>query len=103
MVEANMQNQAQPTPEEMKSPQDMQFATPNQQSSQMAMDGGAAQNAPPMTSLKMKGLPFSVTREEILTFFQGTNMLEDSVKIGQYPDGRLTGEACVLFNSDAEC
>ena len=30
-------------------------------------------------------------------------MLEDSVKIGQYPDGRLTGEACVLFNSDAEC
>ena len=69
----------------------------------MSMDSGAAQNAPPMTSLKMKGLPFSVTREEILTFFQGTNMLEDSVKIGQYPDGRLTGEACVLFNSDAEC
>lgn len=61
------------------------------------------QNGPPMISLKMKGLPFSVTRDEILSFFQGTNMIEDSVKIGVYPDGRLTGEACVLFHSDADC
>ena len=56
-----------------------------------------------MLSLKMKGLPFTVTREEILTFFQGSNLIEDSVKVGVYPDGRLTGEACVLFSSDDDC
>ena len=56
-----------------------------------ATQGGAVSNAPIMTSLKMKGLPFTVTRDEILNFFQGSNMIEDSVKIGVYPDGRLTG------------
>jgi len=35
-----------------------------------------------MLSLKMKGLPFTVTREDILTFFQGSSMIEDSVKVG---------------------
>lgn len=44
-----------------------------------------------MTSLKMKGLPFSVRREDILGFFQGHNLNEDSVKIGVMPDGKLTG------------
>lgn len=58
---------------------------------------------PPMTCLKMKGLPFSVTREDILNFFQGCNLLEDSVKIGKMPDGRLTGEAACLFASSNDC
>ena len=53
--------------------------------------------------MKMKGLPFSVQREDILNFFQGYNMIEDSVKIGVMSDGRLTGEACVLFQSGNDC
>ena len=56
-----------------------------------------------MTSLKMKGLPFSVRREDILNFVQGCNLLEDTVKVGAMSDGRLTGEACVLFASGDDC
>lgn len=58
---------------------------------------------PPMTCLKMKGLPFSVTRQDIFNFFAGCNLIEDSVKIGAMPDGRLTGEAAVLFASVNDC
>ena len=62
-----------------------------------------AQQAPSTNAMKMKGLPFSVQREDILNFFQGYNMVEDSVKIGVMSDGRLTGEACVLFQSGNDC
>jgi heterogeneous nuclear ribonucleoprotein F/H len=51
----------------------------------------------------MKGLPFSVKREDIINFFQGCNMREDTVKIGAMSDGRLTGEACVLFATGEDC
>ena len=115
-----MQQQQQVPVEEMNSPQDQsniqQFSTPGQgQDGQQNMDNmpmamspgpmGAAQQqpGPSMTAMKMKGLPFSVTRQDILNFFQGENMIEDSVKIGVMPDGRLTGEASVLFHTDEEC
>ena len=58
---------------------------------------------PSFTAMKMKGLPFSVTREDIISFFQGCNLLEDSIKIGFMPDGRLTGEACVIFGTPDDC
>lgn len=66
-------------------------------------DGGPAMNVPTMTCLKMKGLPYSVTLENILSFFQGHNIITDSVKIGKMGDGRLTGEACILFQSPIDC
>ena len=103
MVEANAPNQPQNS-EEMKSPQDMQFSTPGQNENMvMGGDSGAATQAPPMTSLKMKGMPYSVTRDEIINFYAGSNVIEDSIKIGTLPDGKLTGEACVQFNSDEDC
>ena len=63
----------------------------------------AALAGPPLTAMKMKGLPYSVTREDILSFFQGSNIIEDSVNIGKMSDGRLTGEAVVLFHSVEDC
>lgn len=45
----------------------------------------------------MRGLPFSVNEQEIIDFFQGYGMKEDSIKLGKLSDGRLTGEAAVLF------
>lgn len=72
-------------------PQEMNFATPGQDASnmgmgmQMSMTGGdqntegdsAAHHKemPTYTAMKMKGLPFSVTREDIISFFQGCNLL----------------------------
>ena len=106
MVEANNVGGA----EDMKAPQDMQFSTPDQQNldAGMAMSGGHQGGPPqkpyvPMNSMKMKGLPFTVTREEILNFFANTNLINDSVKIGVLQDGRLTGEAVCLFQSDGDC
>lgn len=102
--------------EEIASPQDApteqpQFPTAGQEPANLdqAMQAQAASNqgpvmqAPTVTSLKMKGLPYTVTREEILNFFQNCSLNEDSVKIGVMADGRLTGEACVLFQNPEAC
>jgi len=56
-----------------------------------------------MTALKIKGLPYSVQRDDILAFFSDYGMIQDSLKIGVMSDGRLTGEACVLFETSEEC
>ena len=88
--------------EEIKSPQDMNTTNaPAYGNDNFGM--GAAQNAPEMKALKLKGLPFTVNEQDIHNFFQGTNVNSDSVKIGVMQDGRKTGEAAVTFNSDAEC
>lgn len=66
----------------------------------------AAMSAPAentCTAMKLKGLPFSVTREDVLKFFEGYGMLENSVKVGKMADGRLTGEAAVLFDAPTSC
>jgi RNA recognition motif-containing protein len=47
--------------------------------------------------LKLKGLPYSVTADDILQFFHGYNMIDESIKIAKYPDGKITGEAVVDF------
>jgi RNA recognition motif-containing protein len=47
----------------------------------------------------MKGLPYSVTNDDITSFFHQFRMVEDSIKIAKYPDGKITGEAAVNFES----
>ena len=47
----------------------------------------------------MIGLPYSVTNDEIDQFFHGFGMIEDSIKIGKYLDGKTTGEAVVAFQT----
>lgn len=49
--------------------------------------------------LKMRGLPFSATKEDIVEFFNGFVLSEDSVHITSMPDGRPAGEAFVEFAS----
>ena len=53
--------------------------------------------------MKMKGLPYSVKKEDVVKFFHGHGLIEDSVKIGVMSDGKLTGEACVLFENAEDC
>lgn len=50
-------------------------------------------------ALRMIGLPYSVTHDDILQFFHGLGVIEDSIKIGRYADGKTTGEAAVIFDS----
>lgn len=57
-------------------------------------EGGAA--------LKLRGLPYSVTTDDIKKFFSDYGVTDNQVKIGLYPDGYKTGEGAVLFNSEEE-
>ncbi|PQQ04432.1 heterogeneous nuclear ribonucleoprotein H2 isoform X1 [Prunus yedoensis var. nudiflora] len=52
--------------------------------------------------LKMRGLPFSVKKSEILDFFGEFKVVEDRVHIACRPDGKSTGEAYVEFVSAEE-
>lgn len=47
----------------------------------------------------MVGLPYTVTEEDIDVFFHGFGMLEDSIKIGKYSNGKTTGQAVVAFQT----
>ncbi|CAI0421796.1 unnamed protein product [Linum tenue] len=52
--------------------------------------------------LKMRGLPFSVKKPEIVEFFRDYQLVEERVHIACRPDGKATGEAFVEFVSAEE-
>jgi heterogeneous nuclear ribonucleoprotein F/H len=54
-------------------------------------------------ALRLKGLPYSVRKEEIMTFFKEYDFFKDSIKIGRNSDGTKTGEGAVLFKNEPEC
>lgn len=48
----------------------------------------------------MWGLPFQATEDEVNEFWSGHGVVQNSVKIGVGEDGRRTGHAIVLFESE---
>jgi len=52
--------------------------------------------------LKLRGLPFSVSRRDIVEFFKDYQLKEKNVHIVTHSDGRATGEAFVEFSSAAD-
>ncbi|CAA7399596.1 unnamed protein product [Spirodela intermedia] len=52
--------------------------------------------------LKLRGLPFSASRADIVDFFAGFDLPEDKVHIALRADGKATGEAFVEFPSAEE-
>lgn len=53
-------------------------------------------------ALTLKGLPFKATEEDIAAFFEGYNMVSGSIKYQMNEDGRKTGLAAVLFESEED-
>ena len=53
------------------------------------------------TTLKMRGLPFSVSEREIRDFFQDFRVAERDIKIDMN-NGRPTGYALVFFENEDE-
>lgn len=64
--------------------------------------------------VRMRGLPFTATHEQVLTFFSAGDGLKDMCPVSggkdgilfvRYPDGRPTGDAFVLFACEehAQC
>ncbi|XP_051117818.1 uncharacterized protein LOC127242351 isoform X2 [Andrographis paniculata] len=49
--------------------------------------------------LKMRGLPYSVTKSEIKRFFEDFDVAEEKIQIAYRADGKATGEAYVEFSS----
>lgn len=47
--------------------------------------------------IKMRGLPFTATKQDIVLFFQGFGLSEDKVRIVYGRDSRPTGEAYSIF------
>ena len=47
--------------------------------------------------LKLRGLPYSATTEDVIKFFVEYELTEDNVHIAYRPDGKATGEAYVEF------
>lgn len=52
--------------------------------------------------VKMRGLPFNVSYDDIIHFFSEFQITKPYVKIACRPDGKLTGEAYVRFDSMEE-
>merc|ERR1719217_1457579 len=52
-------------------------------------------------TVRMRGLPFRSTVDDIFRFFQGFQVMPGGIVIGQR-DGRASGEAWVTFSSPAE-
>ncbi|EPS67050.1 hypothetical protein M569_07726, partial [Genlisea aurea] len=55
--------------------------------------------APPSRVLRMRGLPYSAGKDDILDFFGSFRLSEESIQIVLNHDGKPTGEALVEFSS----
>lgn len=49
--------------------------------------------------LRLRGLPFSADRDDIMEFFKGSVLTDDSIYFMVNSEGRVTGEAYVRFES----
>eukprot|EP00960_Hanusia_phi_P076227 768533-Hanusia_phi.AAC.5 len=50
------------------------------------------------TKVKLRGLPYGATTADVVNFFKGFGVLEDSITFGINAEGRPSGEAWVSFN-----
>lgn len=66
---------------------------------QVRRTGGGIQVGEHTGYLRMRGLPFSSTKEEIVAFFEGYSIIPDSVVLTYRSDGRATGEGYLQFET----
>jgi heterogeneous nuclear ribonucleoprotein F/H len=61
--------------------------------------GGGIREGDHTGFLRMRGLPFSASKNEISDFFSGYDAILDSIVLTSRSDGRATGEAYVAFET----
>lgn len=69
------------------------FATPSPMLDKLPEDGSV---------VKLRGLPFRASLEDVLRFFLGFELTTSSIYFKRHPDGRPSGEAFVVFDSPEE-
>lgn len=47
--------------------------------------------------MRMRGLPFTAKREDVMFFFSDYRFFPESIKLGKDADSTKTGEAALLF------
>jgi epithelial splicing regulatory protein 1/2 len=52
--------------------------------------------------VRMRGLPYDVSPENVIIFFADYNIIPDSIVIAEKPDGKRTGDGVVLFQHEDE-
>ena len=55
-----------------------------------------------LVAIKLRGMPWRVTEEEIEEFFTDYKWVRESIRIGELEGGRRTGQGCILFESEEE-
>lgn len=61
--------------------------------------GGGIQVGEHTGFLRMRGLPFSSTKDDIVKFFNGHKIIAETVVLTYRGDGRATGEGYIAFES----
>ncbi|KAL7469729.1 hypothetical protein ACHAXS_009987 [Conticribra weissflogii] len=64
--------------------------------------GGGIRDGPHTGFIRMRGLPFQATKQDILEFFKEYKPVENSVLLTYRGDGRATGEGYVAFKNAAD-
>lgn len=70
-------------------------------SSEPYIQGGKL-TQPAGATLKMRGLPFKASTEEVLKFFRGFSIVPETLQFGWDRYGRPSGEAWIAFQSPEE-
>lgn len=68
----------------------------------MGADGMMGAPAVHTGVIRMRGLPFSATKQDVINFFQGLPVADDMIQFVVRGDGRVTGEAFVSFGSTSD-
>ena len=66
---------------------------------QQGHNGGGNRDGPHTGFLRMRGLPFQATKEDVAEFFKDYKPVPDSIILTYRMDGRSTGEAYVEFET----
>jgi len=64
--------------------------------------GGGIRDGVHTGFVRMRGLPFQATKEDIIEFFKDYNPVEDSVIFTYRGDGRATGEGYIAFKNASD-
>lgn len=56
----------------------------------------------PYSCVRLRGLPYNVSAEDIAAFFRGLDYVRESIRLGLTADGRPSGEGWVSFLSHSE-
>jgi len=64
--------------------------------------GGGIRDGPHTGFIRMRGLPYQATKQDVLDFFKDYKPIESSVLLTYRVDGRSTGEGYVAFDDAAD-